>query len=142
MPVEISAGAVIFRMNASPKFLILHYEKGHWDFAKGNVEKGEEEVQTVLREIEEETGIKYVKILEGFREKISYFYRKGKKTVYKEVVFYLAETKTKEVEISYEHVGYAWLGYEEALERLTFENAKKILEKAKNFLEERRPMGL
>jgi hypothetical protein len=49
-------------------------------------------------------------------------------------VFYLIETLESDVKLSYEHVGYAWLDYEKALEKLTFPNAKKVLEKARSHL--------
>jgi 8-oxo-dGTP pyrophosphatase MutT (NUDIX family) len=131
---EISAGAVIFKRNERIKFLLLHYEAGHWDFVKGNVEKGEDMRETVLREIKEETGIDDISFMEGFERKISYFYKRERKTIYKEVTFYLAETKTEDVTLSYEHIGYDWLEFEEALERLTYKNAKETLKEAWKFL--------
>jgi 8-oxo-dGTP pyrophosphatase MutT (NUDIX family) len=131
---EISAGAVIFKRNERIKFLLLHYEAGHWDFVKGNVEKGEDMRETVLREIKEETGIDDISFMEGFERKISYFYKRKRKTIYKEVTFYLAETKTEDVTLSYEHIGYDWLEFEEALERLTYKNAKETLKEAWKFL--------
>lgn len=135
MPVEISAGAVVFRRRGKEiKYLLLHYESGHWDFAKGNVEKGEKVKETVLREIEEETGIKDARFIDGFKEEISYFYKRDRKTVYKKVIFFLIEALTERVELSYEHIGYDWLGYEEALRRLTYKNAKEVLKKADAFL--------
>ncbi len=54
--------------------------------------------------------------------------------IFKLVVFYLAETKTKDVKISFEHQNYKWLPYEEALKQLTFKNAKEILKKANAFI--------
>jgi bis(5'-nucleosidyl)-tetraphosphatase len=132
---EISAGAVIFRIEDNePIYLLLHYGSGHWDFVKGHIEKGETELQTVVRETEEETGITDLKFIDGFRERIKYFFHRGKEIVYKEVIFYLAETKTAKVRLSHEHVGYVWLPYKEALEMLTFENAKNVLKKAHKFL--------
>lgn len=145
MPKETSAGAVVFRKeDGKIYYLLLHYESGHWDFPKGNIEEGEKEEETVKREIKEEAGIKDIKIIEDFKKWIKYFYRKTynlneneKKKVpwtFKIVTFYLAETKTKEVKISFEHIGYKWLPYEKALEQLTFKNAKEILKKAHFFL--------
>lgn len=132
---EISAGAVIFRrVNGEPVYLLLHYGSGHWDFVKGHIEKGETEKQTVVRETEEETGITDLKFIEGFRERIKYFFRRGKEVVYKEVVFYLAETKKEKVHLSFEHIGYIWLPYKDAINQLTFENARNILKKAHTYL--------
>ena len=118
-------------------YLLLHYEAGHWDFVKGNVEPNEGEKETVIRELQEETGIADAKFMEGFREKVEYFYRRQGATIHKEVVFFLIETHTEKIELSYEHVGYAWLNYQRALERLTFKNAKDILQKAHGLLKTR-----
>lgn len=135
MPVEKSAGAVIFRKEQDNLYyLVLHYRAGHWDFVKGNIEKGEEIKQTIIREAEEESGIKDLEFIKGFKETIEYFYKLKGKTIFKTVVFFLAETKTKEIKLSFEHIGFKWLSYEKALEILTYKNAKEILIKANNFL--------
>jgi len=140
MPLERSAGAIIFQKNQEIKYLLLHYpssskaKKDYWDLPKGHIEEGEEEKTTVIREVEEETGLKDVKIVEGFKELIKYFFKFQGKTIFKTVVFYLAETKTEEIKISGEHIGYKWLPYEEALKQVTFDNAKEILKKANQFL--------
>ncbi len=134
MPSEKSCGAVIFRRNGAKKYLLLHYEGGHWDFVKGHVEKAENERETALRETEEETGITDLKFIEGYRESISYFYRRAGRTVRKEVVFYLLETNTEQVRLSREHVGFDWLTYDRAMERLTYKNARDTLLKAQDFL--------
>jgi 8-oxo-dGTP pyrophosphatase MutT (NUDIX family) len=141
MPVEKSAGAVVFRKEGNKiYYLLLHYPSGartpkdYWDFPKGHIEKGEKIGETVKREIEEETGLKEIEFIEGFKEWIKYFFKFKGKNIFKIVTFFLAETKTKDVKISSEHIGYEWLPYEKALERLTFNNAKEILKKANDFL--------
>jgi bis(5'-nucleosidyl)-tetraphosphatase len=132
---EKSCGAVVFiKKDAQVNFLLLHYEAGHWDFVKGNVEAGESEKETVLRELQEETGIVDAQFIEGFKEKIEYFYRRQGATIHKQVIFFLMETPTEKVQISFEHVGYTWLNYEQAMEQLTFKNAKDVLQKAQEFL--------
>jgi len=135
MPIEKSAGAIIFhKEDKKIYYLLLHYQSGHWDFPKGHIEKGEGLEETAKREIEEETGLRDIEITEGFKEIIKYFFKAEGKNILKFVTFFLVETKTKEVKISYEHIGYKWLSYEEALEQLTFKNAKEILKKASDFL--------
>jgi 8-oxo-dGTP pyrophosphatase MutT (NUDIX family) len=114
--------------------LLLNYAARHWDFVKGNVEQGESEKQTVTRELKEETGIVDAIFVEGFRESISYFYRRQGLTVNKQVVFFLMESQIDRVELSFEHVGYVWLDFQHAMEKLTFKNAKDVLQKAGNFL--------
>jgi len=145
VPQEKSAGAIIYKIeNGEPRYLLLHYPSGHWEFAKGHIEEGEEPERAAMREIEEETGLKDIKIIPGFKEYSKYFFRKNydlvgeakKKApwVFKLVVFYLAETKTEEVKISHEHKGFLWLPYEQALRRLTYKNAKELLKKAHEYL--------
>jgi 8-oxo-dGTP pyrophosphatase MutT (NUDIX family) len=151
MPKEVSAGAVIFRRGKGEfKFLLLHYSSGsrtrnaYWDFPKGHIETGENEIETVKREVEEETGLKDITIIDGFREYIKYFFRstydlpesekKKAPWIFKTVFFYLAETKTEEIKISSEHQGYKWLNYEGAIKQLTFKNAKDIIGKANDFI--------
>lgn len=132
---EKSCGAVVFlKKDNETKFLLLNYAAGHWDFVKGNVEPNEAEKQTVTRELQEETGITDAKFIDGFREPIGYFYRRQGLTVHKEVVFFIMETKTEQVQISFEHVGFIWLDYKHAMEKLTFKNARDVLQKAHDFL--------
>ncbi len=131
---EKSAGAVIFRQNKERLYLLLHYEAGHWDFPKGNIEKNETEEETARREIEEETGIRNLRFIKGFREFIHYFYKKDKNLVSKKVVFLLAETKEEHIKLSFEHIGYKWLNYDRAIEQITYNESKKILQKAEKFL--------
>jgi len=134
---EISAGAVIFVDNKERKYLLLHYEQGHWDFPKGNIEKGEEKKQTVTREVKEETGITAISFIEGFEEKLHYFYKRDNQLISKDVIFYLTETKETYVKLSFEHIGYKWLNYSDALKQLTYKTAKEILKKAEKFLNSR-----
>jgi bis(5'-nucleosidyl)-tetraphosphatase len=142
MPVEKSVGAVVFRREGNKiYYLLLHYpsvshraERNYWDFPKGHIEKGEKPEATVKREVEEETGLKDAVFINGFKETIKYFFKFKGKNILKFATFYLMETGTKDIKISYEHIGFKWLPYEEALEQLAFKNAKEILEKANNFL--------
>jgi len=132
---EKSCGAVVFFKDDKVRYLLLQYEAGHWDFVKGNVEANESEIDTVLRELKEETGIVAIQTLEGFRERIQYFYRRQGETIQKEVVFYLIQSDTQKVALSFEHVGYIWLDYEHTMEKLTFKNARDVLQKAHSFLQ-------
>ena len=134
---EKSCGAVVFLKSTEVKYLLLHYEAGHWDFVKGNVEPNESERETVIRELKEETGIDDGQFIENFKEKIEYFYRRQGATVHKEVIFFLIETHTEKVEVSYEHVGFTWLNYQCAIEKLTFKSARDLLQKAHELLKAR-----
>jgi bis(5'-nucleosidyl)-tetraphosphatase len=141
MPKEKSVGAVVIsNIRGETHFLLLRYpssihaRREYWDFPKGHVEAEETEDQTMRREVQEETGLRSVSILKGFREPISYHFRSGGKTVFKTVIFYLVRTKGRNVNVSHEHIGYAWIPYTEAMAHLKFQNAKTVLQKAHNFL--------
>ena len=132
---EKSCGAVVFiKKDDSTKYILLNYEAGHWDFVKGNVEINESEKETVARELKEETGITEARFIDGFREPIAYFYRRQGLTIRKEVIFFLMEAYSDKVQLSFEHVGYTWLDYQHAMEKLTFKNSKDVLQKAHDFL--------
>tara|TARA_B100000029_G_C17120236_1_gene794787 strand:+ start:83 stop:517 length:435 start_codon:yes stop_codon:yes gene_type:complete len=138
--MEKSCGVVLLN---SDKVLVLQYAagqrdghldlKGHWDFPKGHVDKGEKEIETAIRELEEETGIRDTVFFEGFRKTINYTFQKGNARVRKEVAFFLAKTAEEKVRLSHEHVDYEWLDFESASERLTYDNARSVLKEAIDF---------
>jgi 8-oxo-dGTP pyrophosphatase MutT (NUDIX family) len=135
---EKSCGAVVFiKKDNEVKYLLLNYAAGHWDFVKGNVEPNESEKQTVVRELQEETSITGAQFIDSFREAIAYFYRRQGQTIHKEVVFFLMESFTDKVELSFEHVGYVWLDYQHTMEKLTFKNSKDVLQKAQDSLKKK-----
>ncbi len=133
---ERSAGMIVFREEDERKYLLLHYPSGHWDYPKGHVEAGESLEETAIRELEEETGIgpEKIELYPEFLDRIDYIYQKGRELSHKEVLYLLGRTETKRVTISREHQGYEWLNYEDALERLTFKNARNVLRKAEMYL--------
>ena len=98
------------------------------------MEKGEKTQETAIRETKEETGITDIIFVENFEEWINYNFKYQGELVQKKVVFFLAETKTKEIKISHEHSGYTWMDYNSAMEKTTFDNAKKVLTKAQKLL--------
>jgi bis(5'-nucleosidyl)-tetraphosphatase len=135
VPAEHSAGAVIFRKEDDKLiYLLLHYEEGHWGFAKGHIEKGEKIADTARREIREETGITDIRFIEGFRGYNKYFYSAKDQKILKTVTFWLANTPVKEVRLSREHVGYEWLPYTGAVEKITFQDEKKLLTRAHKYI--------
>src|SRR5579863_10488089 len=95
---ERSAGTVLYQESSSGKmYLLLNYPSGHWDFVKGNIEKGETFKETVIREVREETGITDIDFINGFEDKVEYHYQRDGEVIHKEVVFFLARTKTNDV---------------------------------------------
>lgn len=131
MKYEHSVGAVVFKDN---ECLLLKYGMGHWGLVKGNREKGESAKETILRELEEETSINKGRIIEEFREKTDYFYKLKGNTIHKFIIYLLIKVKTKEVELSYEHDDFVWLPFEEAIEKVNYDDVKEVIGKAQYFL--------
>ncbi|MDI1494982.1 MAG: NUDIX hydrolase [Cenarchaeum symbiont of Oopsacas minuta] len=128
---QTSAGAVIYRdLLDGREYLLLRYLGGHWDFVKGKIETGETLKDTVIRETQEETGICDLVLMDGFEDEIYYRFKHEGTLIEKRVVFYLANTKTKKIVISDEHLDYAWMGMDDALNRLTYDNARFVLYRA------------
>ncbi len=83
----------------------------------------------LIRELKEETGIIDAQFIDGFKETIAYFYRRQGLTVHKEVVFFIMESHTDKVTLSFEHIGFVWMDYAQAMEKLNFKNAKMFCRK-------------
>lgn len=150
--LEKSVGAVVFRRDKNKiKYLLLHYRSRHWDFPKGHVEKGETDEDTLRREVKEETGIKNLAIQPGFTRKTGYFYvAKGEEKkkrikekrgikIKKQVVYYLAETMEEKIKISHEHIGFNWLSFSQACQKITYKNSRNILISANRFANKNTP---
>ena len=134
--MDKSCGVVLFN---SDKVLLLRHSSissrggGHWDFPKGHIDDGETEIQTALRELEEETGIANANVIDGFRDTITYTFSGGQERIGKEVIFFLATTKESKVILSHEHIDYSWLDFDSAFSRLTYDNARQVLRNAIEF---------
>ncbi len=113
----------------------MHYKAGHWDFPKGHIEDGETQVQTACRELVEETGIRNVQIIPGFKYEYDYEFGTDKNRKAKKVTFMIARTEHIRTRLSHEHMGARWVPYKRAISMLTFENAKKMLSAAEEHLQ-------
>ena len=126
---EKSCGAIIFyKTKQNTKILLVKNSNGrYWSFPKGHIEEGENEQQTAIREIKEETGLD-VTIFDNFRE-ISEYCPFGK--IRKRVVFFLAQAFTDNVKIQEEEIdSYIWVDLQQARKMCTYENDLRIIDKA------------
>jgi 8-oxo-dGTP pyrophosphatase MutT (NUDIX family) len=104
---------------------------GHYSFPKGHVESGESEEQTAHREIKEETDLD-VSLDTAFRQSVVYSPYVGCE---KEVVYFVACAKSRETVCQQTEIRRAlWLSYDDAIERVTFDNDKRILNEANEYL--------
>ncbi|PKN03222.1 diadenosine tetraphosphate hydrolase [Candidatus Dependentiae bacterium HGW-Dependentiae-1] len=141
MKKQTSAGIVVYYQadkDSEPEFLLLHYLSGHWDLPKGKLEEGEDTLTAAVRELQEETGLTDARLHDGFSFELSYTFKgKDGQPIEKTVTFFLGSVARKEVTLSHEHIGYAWIPYQLAHRQLTFANAKELLQKAAIFLREK-----
>ncbi len=129
----VSCGFIVFRKyDGIIEFLLIHSKfHGFWSFPKGRMEHGENKLETALRELEEEVGINRnaLKVYDNFSKETHYEYYHAGKIYDKTVYWFLAEL-IKNVPIvidNYEIDDYAWLDYDSAINKLTFEKDKETL---------------
>ncbi len=126
---EKSCGAVIFyKTKQDTKILLVKNNNGrYWSFPKGHIEDGENEQETAIREIKEETGLD-VTIFDGFRE-VSEYCPFGK--IRKRVVFFLARAFTDNVKIQEEEIdSYIWVDLQQARKMCSYDNDLRVIDKA------------
>ena len=136
MNYEKSCGAVVFTVVGKEiKYLIIKSKTGVYGFPKGHVEGDETEVQTALREVFEEVGLR-VRLIDGFRSEEEYSLPQKKHTV-KRVVYFLGEYGGESFTYQKEELaGAESVNYETAMRLLQFDNSKRILTEANDFLQQ------
>ena len=125
---EKSCGCIIIKDNK----VLLVYEKNmnFWGFPKGHMEKGENEIETALREVKEEVGLD-VEIDNEKRYVLNYNVRNE---IDKTTVLYVASPKNEKIVMQESEIEDAkWCDFEEALNTLTFDNSREMF---KNVIED------
>ncbi len=135
MRFERGAGAIIFRIEKGKVLYLMLRYRTYWGFVRGIIEKNESIEGTVRREAKEEAGLDDLVFVLGFKEKVKWFFRLKGEFIKKEATFLLAQTKSKEVKLSFEHKGYKWCSYDGALKIQRIKNNRLLLEKANGFLQ-------
>ena len=111
-----AAGVVVFRRTGRGVYLLVLRAYKNWDFPKGLVEAGEDQLAAAKRELKEETGLNGVDFPFGdeFKETLPY---SGNKVAR----YYLGETEEVEVDLPVskelgrpEHQEYRWVTFDEA----------------------------
>jgi 8-oxo-dGTP pyrophosphatase MutT (NUDIX family) len=115
-PAPRAAGAVVFRRSERGIELLLLRAYKNWDFPKGLVEPGENELDAAKREVREETGLAELDYPYGEEFKETLPYARAKVARY-----YLAQTAAEKIELPVspelgrpEHHEYRWVSFDEA----------------------------
>ncbi|MFN3479700.1 MAG: NUDIX hydrolase [Thermodesulfovibrionales bacterium] len=135
--IEVSSGGVIFRKRDDRiEVALVAVKDGRvWCLPKGLIEKGEDERQTAVREVMEETGLTG-RIIDKIGD-ISYWYFIKEENVRckKTVHFYLLEFISGDTEgHSWEVDRAGWFEIDEALRMLSYKDERDILNKAREML--------
>jgi len=129
--MQYSVVAVIFKAD---KILMFKREgekwETGWEFVKGAIHFGETDEQAVLREINEEAGVK-VKLLKKI-PKVFFGEKPHKNGLLKiHSIVYSCKYLSGSVKLGEpEHVSYKWMNYEEAKKKIWLKQGKDAIERA------------
>jgi 8-oxo-dGTP pyrophosphatase MutT (NUDIX family) len=126
LPLIRQSGAIVIRLDAKePQVLLVTAKRNprNWIFPKGHIEKGETPEAAALREAREEAGVAGKLI--GPAGVLEYRFL----GVNARVEYFLA-VLTRETGPPEDGRSRAWCGLDEALDRLSYKNTRKLLRKA------------
>ncbi|MFL5448801.1 MAG: NUDIX hydrolase [Gemmatimonadales bacterium] len=126
MPLIRQAGSIVIRLDArEPQVLLVTARRNrrNWIFPKGHIEKGETPEEAALRETREEAGISARLI--GPAGILEYGFLGAKARVEYFLVLFTREAGPPE-----DGRQRIWCGLDDALERLSYKNTRKLLRKA------------
>ncbi len=140
----VSAGGVVYRVAGDqPEILICgEYDRGIWALPKGTPDPGEDLLQTALREVEEETGIRPA--VDEPLGAIEYWYVEAtERTRYHKVVhFWLMRAVGGSLDRhDHEWDEVRWVPLEEAPERLRYPTEREVVQRARAALERQADHG-
>ncbi len=133
-----SVGVIVFyRFPRSIKYLLLKHNNGHWAFAKGHPDKGEKKIETALREVYEEAGLKRIELIsKRIMAEEHYSYNKNSEVrINKFVEYFIGESKKTKIKIDGNEItNYKWCTLEGAKRILTFTQSHKLLKKTEKLI--------
>ena len=136
MENDYSFGVIpYFQKHGEIRFLLIQHQAGHWSFPKGHRESTETDIQAATRELYEETGLTLVELDESLPFLEHYTCNLDSKILNKSVTYFLGKVSDTSVIIQPKEVqAYAWLNYQEAIQSITYPEAKAVLKAANNYL--------
>jgi len=143
MKKDQSLGVVVVCKGAVPRYLLVHHQTGHWAFPKGHQKEGETSIETVQRELYEETGLKNITILEDTRFTEKYIMNNDtEKTVHFFIGFSNEVCGGPIDKFKYEISEAKWVTYDEAKELLTYIEARNVLDEVLEYLKKNESTNL
>jgi 8-oxo-dGTP pyrophosphatase MutT (NUDIX family) len=131
--LEVSAGGIVFRRvpGEAPRYLLIRDSYNNWGFPKGHLEGDESPAQAALRETAEETGLNHL-VLQGPIRVIDWHFRFRGRHIHKYCHFFLFESSEGEVcpQVDEGITACQWRPLNEALEVLSYVNARGVLKRA------------
>jgi 8-oxo-dGTP pyrophosphatase MutT (NUDIX family) len=127
--IERSSGGVVFRrVESELAFLLIRDPYENWGLPKGHIEPRESPADAALREVAEETGLLPLSLCAELPT-IDWFFRDHGRLVHKFCHFYLLESAAGEpVPQADEGITQCiWCSFEQALDMLTYDNAREVL---------------
>jgi bis(5'-nucleosidyl)-tetraphosphatase len=119
------------------QFLLIRHWAGHWGFPKGHAEPGETAIATACRELEEETGIQSCKVLDDTSFIEQYRFTKDNQLIEKTVTYFLGTVQSKAVTCQEQEIqAYTWVNFDTALKTITFDQARRILQRVHDYLQD------
>lgn len=117
-------------------YLLIQHHAGHWGFPKGHADAGETALEAACREFREETGITEFEVFGEVTFSEKYAFSRSGQRYDKTVVYYLANVQSSAVSCQAEEIqAYAWLEFDAAIVRLTFEGARRVLREVHQHLQ-------
>jgi 8-oxo-dGTP pyrophosphatase MutT (NUDIX family) len=114
--------AVVYDIsNGEYIFLLLKARKGYWQSPQGGIDDGESELEALLRETREETGLDSVTVLQETRHTLEYdAQRKGQPIHVKLAAYAVKADSASEITLYPEegHTESKWVNYQTALTML------------------------
>ncbi|MBX4190626.1 NUDIX domain-containing protein [Candidatus Saccharibacteria bacterium] len=127
---EPTAGGIVYRLNkdGGVEILLIADSKTRWTIPKGHIEEGETPRQTAEREIQEETGLKKMK-MRDWLGKINFRYRRIDTLVLMTTEIFLVEADgdTEKVVPQEWMKGIKWFSANEALDKIEYEDIGKLI---------------
>jgi 8-oxo-dGTP pyrophosphatase MutT (NUDIX family) len=131
--LEVSAGGIVFRRGPEegPRFLLIRDSYDNWGFPKGHLEDGESPAEAARRETAEETGLDEL-VLQGPIRVIDWHFRFRGRHIHKYCHFFLFESPSGEAcpQVAEGITDCQWRPLEEALDLLSYDNARGVLKRA------------